>query len=554
MGLDKVKHNLHIGSSGVGPADSHSSNDARETNAREESVPRDGGGNKTRGLRGHGNGQDKHARVQDVLHEGKQKIQRLLERTGDALTNRTRNPRGEGHTPPGQAKKYRDGDGHDSRDTNRTEVRDTRQARVPSNGDGEHGRSHRSFNFDNHEHGRSHETHGRRDDEHGRSHESRSQGNDGRGDRVQSFGRGDEDHGRGNFRTTSNNPNGNAYGLDNSHGRGPHDSDGHGPLDAHGRGALNFTNDAHGNLNLASVVAYLRGDALGAQLPRELRQVLDSTSRLLGTDLLAALERRGASGDDGHAVKILEHALARVARTLERVAETGGAAASNVTPRVFDEAVGELLAATMLDKYFRRAESTGGRVVARAEAGLARLLYGEGRGEGGGGRLPAGFELPRRPGDLPAPHPLEVLRDLQTGAFLPPEVSRSPFPLSGRALVATEMMELMRTLDAVDLVTRELLAAARHLHARAQMNDGKVDRRGGRPRGGGYRRCRLRPDSGSDWARSRRRRCSRCCASCPARRAALTRSTNCWCCSRPRCPAARRAWRFRGSSPRSAAC
>ena len=185
MGLDKVKHNLHIGSSGVGPADSHSSNDARETNAREESVPRDGGGNKARGLRGHSNGQDKHARVQDVLHEGKQKIQRLLERTGDARTNRSRIGRGEEHTPPGQAKRYRDGGGQDSRDTNRPEVRDTRQARVPSDGDGEHGRSHRSFNFDNHEHGRSHETHGRRDEDHGRSHESRSQGNDGRGDRVQ---------------------------------------------------------------------------------------------------------------------------------------------------------------------------------------------------------------------------------------------------------------------------------------------------------------------------------------------------------------------------------
>lgn len=438
MGLDKVKHNLHIGS-GIGPADTHAAGDVPETSGLQEGAAREGGGNPARGLRGRGNGHDNHARVQDVLHEGKQKVQQLLERTGDALSNRVRHARGEEHIPPGQAKKQQDGVGPDLRDTGRPEVRDMRESRVPSNGDGEHGRSH--------------ETRGHRHDDHGRSHESRGHGHNDRGDHVRGSGRGDEDHGRHNFRTTSN---GNANGLENSHG--------------HGRGAFNLVHDVlglvhdgRGNLNLPPVVAYLRGEAGGAHLPRELRQVLDSTSRLLGTDLLAALERRGASGDGNHAVRILEHALARVARTLERVPEAGGTAASNVTPRVFKEAVGELLAATMLDKHFRRAEATGGRVVAQAEAALARLLYGEGHGEGVGvGPRPGGHETARRPGpELPAPHPLEVLRDLQSGAFRPVEVSRSPFPLSGRALVATEMMELMRTLDAVDLVTRELMTTAR---------------------------------------------------------------------------------------------
>ncbi len=449
MGLDKVKHNLHIGS-GIGPADTHSSGDVPETSGLQEGAAREGGGNTARGLRGRGNGQGRHARVQDVLHEGKQKVQQLLERTGDVLGNRVRHGRGEEHLPPGQAKKQREGVGPDLRDTGRTEARDLRESRVPPSGDGEHGRSH--------------ETRGHRDDEHGRSHESRGHGHNDRGEHVRGSGRGDEEHGRSDFRSTLNPPNGNANGHDNSHGRGPLDSHGH------GRGPLNLVNDAlglghdaRGNLNLPSVIAYLRGEAGGAHLPRELRQVLDGTSRLLGTDLLAALERRGASGDGQHAVRILEHALARVARTLERVSEAGGTAASNVTPRVFGEAVGELLAATTLDKYFRRAEANGGRVVAQAEAALARLLYGEGRGEGNGvGPRPAGYETARRPGpELPAPHPLEVLRDLQAGAFRPAEVSRSPFPLSGRALVATEMMEMMRTLDAVDLVTRELLAAAR---------------------------------------------------------------------------------------------
>jgi hypothetical protein len=438
MGLDKIKHDLHVGP-GVGPADTHKSGDVPETSGLEEGAGREGGGDRARGLRGRGNGADRHARVQDVLHEGKQKVQQLLERTGDAPGSGVRPARGEEHVPPGPAKKHQDGGQPDSRDTHRADPRDTRESCVPSSGDGEHGRSH--------------ETLRRLNDDHGI--------------RAQGSGRGDEGHGRSSFRPTPNNSNVNANGLDNSNGRGPLDPHGRGrgPLDL-ADGGPGLAHDSRGNLNLPSVVAYLRGEANGAHLPRELRQVLDGTSRLLGPDFAAALGRRGASDGEGHAVRILEHALARVARTLGRAAESGRAAASDVTPRAFDEAVGELLAATMLDKYFRKAESTGGRVVAQAEAALARLLYGEGRGgEGGGGRLRGGYESaqsPRRPGpEMPAPHPLEVLRDLQAGAFRPAEVSRSPFPLSGRALVATEMMEMMRTLDAVELVTRELMAAAR---------------------------------------------------------------------------------------------
>src|SRR3712207_7208039 len=47
------------------------------------------------------------------------------------------------------------------------------------------------------------------------------------------------------------------------------------------------------------------------------------------------------------------------------------------------------------DKYFRRAEQTVGRAASQAEAALARLLYGNGRDEGGG-RTPVVFEFPRR--------------------------------------------------------------------------------------------------------------------------------------------------------------
>ncbi|MET0646035.1 MAG: hypothetical protein ABW208_05390 [Pyrinomonadaceae bacterium] len=420
MSWDKV-NNPPVGPRG-GPADTPSTV-GPPANSPGPGETQEGPPGNAYGLRGRGNGREQHPRVQDVLNEGKQTLERLLGRTGETNNGRGR---GDEHVPPGQAKKLQDG--------GRPDGRDNGQTRVPSNeGDGR---------------GRSHESQGRSHESQGRPQESRGHEHSDNGTRTHGRGRGDDDHGRDNFRLPSNNNHGHGNnGFEGSHGRGH--------LDARGIGA-----DALDNLNVASVVAYLRGDAgRGSHLPGELRQALDGASRVLGSDLVAALERRGPSNSGEQAVRFVEHALARIARTLGRVAETGGAAATNVPPRV-GEAVGELLAATLLDKYFRKAEDAGGRVVAEARAALARLLYGD--GGNGDGRRPAtgGFDVPRRP-DVPAPHPLEVLRDLQAGAFRPPDVGHSPFPLTGRALVATEMMELLRTLDAVERMTRELLATIR---------------------------------------------------------------------------------------------
>lgn len=424
MGLDNIK-NTPPGGPGVNPADTPATggpHGAPTNRGETQDVPpglRRGDGDGHPG-RGRGNGNDKHPRVQDVINEGKQRIQQLLNRTGDG-DGRTRGTRGEDHVPPGQAKKNQDG--------GRPDGDDTRPSRVPSSEGDDRNRSHES---------------------HGRTNESRGHGHSDHGNRT--HGRSDDDHGRDNFRLPSNDNRGRGNGFELSHGRGSHDNRVPGASD-------------HGGLNLASLVAYLRGAAGGEQVPRELRQVLDGASRTLGSDLVAALERRGASNNGEHAVRFVEHALARVVRTLGRVPEAGGAAASNVPPRVHGEAVGELLAATLLDKYFRKAEASGGRVVAQAEALLARLLYGDGSS---GRPAPGGFDVPHRPGpEMPAPHPLEVLRDLQAGAFRPAEASRAPFPLTGRALVANEMMELMRTLDAVERVTRELLATMQSAGAQA---------------------------------------------------------------------------------------
>jgi hypothetical protein len=429
MGLDNIKNNPP----GAGPAGTHPVGGPHENPDRATSPgaqpdpargPRGNGNNPDRPARGRGNGNDTNPRVQEVLNEGKQKVQQLLNRTGDGHGVR----RGEDHTPPGQARKNHDGGRADSRDTG---------PRMRTSDGDEHGRTHQSRNLDH--------------DERGRTDNGR---------RAEGFGRGDEDHGRSNFRSQSDNSVG-SNGHDNLHGRGQLDNlHGRGPLDnSNGRGLgaemRDLAHDTRAGLNVPSVVAYLRGNPGGEHVPRELRQVLDGAAKLAGTDFITALERRGAAGD-AHAFKFVEHALGRVARTLGRVAEAGGAAASNVTPRVLKDAVGELVQATMLDKYFRRAEQTAGRVATQAEAALARLLYGTDRD---GESAPGGFESARR-SELPAPHPLEVLRDLEAGAFRPADVTRGPFPLSGRALVATEMMELMRTLDAIERLTQELAATA----------------------------------------------------------------------------------------------
>jgi hypothetical protein len=182
---------------------------------------------------------------------------------------------------------------------------------------------------------------------------------------------------------------------------------------------------------LQSAADYLRGVTDGRGLAPETRAILDRVADALGTQFVASL------GDEtGRRVfKIVERALEHINRAAVHAGERGES--------FVREMVGELVAATQLERYLRHLEKTGGNVVGQAEAAVARLLYGERGGE--------------RPPGLPAsplPHPHEILRDLRTGAFVPPQEQHNPFPLMGRARVVVEMMELMRTLDAVESALR----------------------------------------------------------------------------------------------------
>jgi hypothetical protein len=202
------------------------------------------------------------------------------------------------------------------------------------------------------------------------------------------------------------------------------------------RGNLSSTlRDTTDGLRHSSADNYLRGLTKGEDLTPEVRRMLDTAVELLGRDTVAGLRQNGAGVDK--TFKFVERALAHAGHEIEKALERGEHAFRPAQERV-RAAVGEILEAAHLERYFDRLEKSGGGAVRQAEAAVARLLYG---GPGGGDEG-VGFQTRVYPG--------EVLRDLRSGAFLPPEENYNPFPLTGRARVVTEMMELMRTLDAID--------------------------------------------------------------------------------------------------------
>lgn len=95
-----------------------------------------------------------------------------------------------------------------------------------------------------------------------------------------------------------------------------------------------------------------------------------------------------------------------------------------------------------LDEAFSRLERIGGEPVRRAYESV--LNFALRIDEAGPNRLPLLVEL---------------LRDLNNGAFLHPRDMEGPFPLTGRARIVSEMMALMRTLDAIQKFTAQTVTA-----------------------------------------------------------------------------------------------
>jgi hypothetical protein len=194
----------------------------------------------------------------------------------------------------------------------------------------------------------------------------------------------------------------------------------------------------------SSILGYLRGTSGGEDLPPGVRQGLDALAESAGRDFINSL---GAKDGDKLG-KLVERALEHAGRSLGNLTEHGErllerAGRSDSTSQSVGYTLGELMSVAQLDKHLNRLEQNGGGSVVRlVEAAIARQLYGDG--------TPGKKE--------PGINPAELLRDLRGGLFRSPQDTGGPFPLTGRARVVSEMMELLRTLDAIDRAAARLEA------------------------------------------------------------------------------------------------
>lgn len=285
-------------------------------------------------------------------------------------------------------------------------------------------------------------------------------------------------HGHHNDSPLSNAPN--ALGWEATHG------------DSHGGrlvGAAGHLVGAASSLVDGATHGNGHGQAYGLEARRLLDSALDAAASRLGQmtstggrptrDALAAalgLDARDKTVDK--VFKLLDQALRHVGHDATHshgdgalfVGLRGDGSHNSVAKgagHLAREVVEELASALQLGRHLNHLEKTGGGVVRQAEAAIARALYDAAGAEqslanrpahaGEPQSLPSPQSLPtERPTPTPQlfpverPTPQEVLRDLRAGAFLPAQERYSPFPLTGRARVAAEMMELMRTLDAIE--------------------------------------------------------------------------------------------------------
>lgn len=186
--------------------------------------------------------------------------------------------------------------------------------------------------------------------------------------------------------------------------------------------------EQHERHDASSIIDYLRGAKDGRDLTPDMRKALDGATRAAGrNDVAAFVEKHGEN-----AVKFIERTLDRAGDALDSHQGHGARAAVQQT-------IDELASVVGLGKHFKRLEKTGGDIARRAEDAAMRLLFHETGNHNSRGVSAA-----------------EIMRDLRTGAFLPAREIDNPFPLTGRARIAGEAMELMRTLDGIENALRQL--------------------------------------------------------------------------------------------------
>jgi hypothetical protein len=176
-------------------------------------------------------------------------------------------------------------------------------------------------------------------------------------------------------------------------------------------------------------------------LPQGLRHKLDLVTGVVGRD---ALDRLFAERGD-KVEQLFGNFLKQASQSAK---EFVGANSQHAD--ALRSGVDELLSALQLSKHFSNLErSGGGEMVGRAEEAALRLLLG---GTGARDGLQAA----------------ELLRDLRAGAFFPAHEADNPFPLTGRARVVSEMIELLHTLDAIERAIKQQSAGGAYGTAAAE--------------------------------------------------------------------------------------
>ena len=298
------------------------------------------------------------------------------------------------------------------------------------------------------------------------------------------FGHSHNSHGNRNDGPLSNAPNalewGTTRGNSHSNGGGRLGSAAADLVGAAGRLVEGVTH-GNGNGHAYGVESRRLFDSAVNAAASRLDNITSAGTRPTREALAAALGLDAGDKTVDKVFRLLDHALRHVSHDAGRASQVDnlfahvrgdGNGSHNSVARGAEhlarEVVKDLASALQLDRHLNHLEKTGGSVVRQAEAAIARALYDAGRvaehAPAGRPALPVEPNTSPTPQSLPTPQsshapqafpverptPQEVLRDLRAGAFVPAQERYSPFPLTGRARVAAEMMELMRTLDAVE--------------------------------------------------------------------------------------------------------
>lgn len=176
-----------------------------------------------------------------------------------------------------------------------------------------------------------------------------------------------------------------------------------------------------------------RGEDRGKNLSPDAQRLLDAVSEMLGRDRVGeVMDRHSRASIE----KFVAHILSQADQLSARPSEFIDAANRELPQRSIEQ----LAAVLQLAGHFAQLEEKGGEVVRRAENAVWQLLVSEKPGE---------------QSHQTTFSPWELLRDLRSSAFLPAQELSNPFPLTGRARVVSEMMELLRTLDALERIMQQ---------------------------------------------------------------------------------------------------